>query len=626
MRNEKITPLYERLSRDDELQGESNSISNQKQMLEDFARRNGLPNPTHFTDDGISGTRFDRPGFLAMMEEVEAGRVEAIVIKDMSRLGRDYLKVGQVMEVLRQRGVRLIAINDGVDSLKGDDDFTPFRNIMNEFYARDTSRKIRSVFKAKGMSGKHLTGTVIYGYLWDEKREHWLVDEEAAEVVRRIFSLTLEGYGPYQIACKLSADRIEIPVVHLARFNEGVNRSKPVKDPYGWGSSTIVNILKKREYLGHTINFKTRKHFKDKKSHYVSEDEWTIFENTHEAIIDQQTFDLVQKIRSNVRRYPNGWGEAAPLTGLLYCADCGGKMYVHRTNNGKRISQYTCSNYTKVPCGTLCPTQHRINESAVLTLVSDTLRAIAEYSRNDRTEFIHTVQETQVAQQSADISKNRRRLAAAQKRAGELEKLICKIYEDNALGKLPDARYRALDAQYAKEQDALEIEIAELEKAVTGYEQSQKSAEKFIALIDKYENFDTLTNTMLNEFVEKILVHERSRKGSQDTTQEIEIYFNFLGRYIPPSLQPVPLTPEEQEELRKREERKDRLHQNYLKRKASGAQKRYEDKIKAKKKAEMDAKKALIRAEDMKKGVFSTIGQLPKEEPRKGSIAASAAV
>ena len=626
MRNEKITPLYERLSRDDELQGESNSISNQKQMLEDFARRNGLPNPTHFTDDGISGTRFDRPGFLAMMEEVEAGRVEAIVIKDMSRLGRDYLKVGQVMEVLRQRGVRLIAINDGVDSLKGDDDFTPFRNIMNEFYARDTSRKIRSVFKAKGMSGKHLTGTVIYGYLWDEKREHWLVDEEAAEVVRRIFSLTLEGYGPYQIACKLSADRIEIPVVHLARFNEGVNRSKPVKDPYGWGSSTIVNILKKREYLGHTINFKTRKHFKDKKSHYVSEDEWTIFENTHEAIIDQQTFDLVQKIRSNVRRYPNGWGEAAPLTGLLYCADCGGKMYVHRTNNGKRISQYTCSNYTKVPCGTLCLTQHRINESAVLTLVSDTLRAIAEYSRNDRTEFIHTVQETQVAQQSADISKKRRHLATAQKRAGELEKLICKIYEDNALGKLPDTRYKALDAQYAKEQDALEIEIAELEKAVTGYEQSQKSAEKFIALIDKYENFDTLTNTMLNEFVEKILVHERSRKGSQDTTQEIEIYFNFLGRYIPPSLQPVPLTPEEQEELRKREERKDRLHQNYLKRKASGAQKRYEDKIKAKKKAEMDAKKALIRAEDMNKGVFSTIGQLPKEEPRKGSIAASAAV
>ena len=626
MRNEKITPLYERLSRDDELQGESNSISHQKQMLEEFARRNNLPNPRHFTDDGVSGTRFDRPGFLAMMEEVEAGRVEAIVIKDMSRLGRDYLKVGQVMEILRQRGVRLIAINDGVDSLKGDDDFTPFRNIMNEFYARDTSRKIRSVFKSKGMSGKHLTGTVIYGYLWDEKREHWLVDEEAAEVVRRIFSLTMEGYGPYQISKLLSEAKVEIPAVHLARFDEGVNRTKPVKDPYGWGSSTIVNILKKREYLGHTINFKTRKHFKDKKSHYVDESEWTIFENTHEAIIDQETFDNVQRVRGNARRYPDGFGEAYPLTGLMYCADCGGKMYVHRTYNGKRVPQYTCGQYGKYPIGSLCPTQHRIKAEAVLTLIADMLRTIAEYSRNDRAEFIRTVQETQAAQQTADISKKRKRLAAAQKRAGELERLICKIYEDNALGKLPDARYEALDAQYAKEQDALNAEITELEKAVTGYEQSRKSAEKFIALIDKYENFDTLTNIMLNEFVEKILVHERARKGSQDTTQEVEIYFNFVGRYIPPALQPVPLTPEEQEELRKKEERKDRLHQNYLRRKANGKQKEWEERYTAKRKAQVEAAKAAIRAEDMEKGIFTTISQLPRQEPRKATLPASAAV
>ena len=623
MRNEKITPLYERLSRDDELQGESNSISHQKQMLEEFARRNGLPNPTHFTDDGVSGTRFDRPGFLAMMQEVEAGRVEAIVIKDMSRLGRDYLKVGQVMEILRQRGVRLIAINDGVDSLKGDDDFTPFRNIMNEFYARDTSRKIRSVFKSKGMSGKHLTGTVIYGYLWDEKREHWLVDEEAAEVVRRIFSLTMEGYGPYQISKLLSEAKVEIPAVHLARFHEGVNRSKPVKDLYGWGSSTIVNILKKREYLGHTVNFKTRKHFKDKKSHYVDESEWTIFENTHEAIIDQETFDNVQRIRGNARRYPDGFGEAHPLTGLMYCADCGGKMYVHRTYNGKRVPQYTCGQYGKYPIGSLCPTQHRIKAEAVLTLIADMLRAIAEYSKNDRAEFIRTVQETQAAQQTADISKKRKRLAAAQKRAGELERLICKIYEDNALGKLPDARYEALDAQYAKEQDALNAEIAELEKAVTGYEQSRKSAEKFIALIDKYENFDTLTNTMLNEFVEKILVHERARKGSQDTTQEVEIYFNFVGRYIPPAMQPVPLTPEEQEELRKKEERKDRLHRNYLRRKANGKQKEWEERYNAKRKAQMEAAKAAIRAEDMAKGIYTTVSQLPHQEPRRAALPAS---
>ena len=626
MRNEKITPLYERLSRDDELQGESNSISHQKQMLEEFARRNGLPNPTHFTDDGVSGTRFDRPGFLAMMEEVEAGRVEAIVIKDMSRLGRDYLKVGQVMEILRQRGVRLIAINDGVDSLKGDDDFTPFRNIMNEFYARDTSRKIRSVFKSKGMSGKHLTGTVIYGYLWDEKREHWLVDEEAAAVVRHIFALAMESYGPYQIATKLSEEKIEMPAVHLARYGEGVNKNKAFADIYRWSASTIVEILKKQEYLGHTVNFKTRKHFKDKKSHYVDESEWTIFENTHEAIIDQETFDNVQRIRANVRRYPDGWGEAHPLTGLMYCADCGGKMYVHRTYNGKRVPQYTCGQYGKYPIGSLCPTQHRIKAEAVLTLIADMLRAIAEYSRNDRAEFIRTVQETQVAQQTADISKKRKRLAAAQKRAGELEKLICKIYEDNALGKLPDARYEALDAQYAKEQDTLNAEIVELEKAVTGYEQSRKSAEKFIALIDKYENFDTLTNTMLNEFVEKILVHERARKGSQATTQEVEIYFNFVGRYIPPALQPVPLTPEEQEELRKKEERKDRLHRNYLRRKANGKQKEWEERYNAKRKAKMEAAKAAIRAEDMEKGIFTTVSQLPRQEPRKATLPASAAV
>ena len=619
MRNEKITPLYERLSRDDELQGESNSISNQKQMLEDFARRNGLPNPTHFTDDGISGTRFDRPGFLAMMEEVEAGRVEAIVIKDMSRLGRDYLKVGQVMEVLRQRGVRLIAINDGVDSLKGDDDFTPFRNIMNEFYARDTSRKIRSVFKSKGMSGKHLTGTVIYGYLWDEKREHWLVDEEAAEVVRRIFSLTLEGYGPYQIACKLSADRIEIPVVHLARFNEGVNRSKPVKDPYGWGSSTIVNILKKREYLGHTINFKTRKHFKDKKSHYVSEDEWTIFENTHEAIIDQQTFDLVQKIRGNVRRYPDGWGEAAPLTGLLYCADCGGKMYVHRTNNGKRISQYTCSQYSKVPVGKLCTTQHRINEDVVLSLVSEMLKAIAEYAKHDRAEFVRVVQEAQSSQQTAEVKKQRTRLATAKQRVSELEVLLCKIYEDNILGKLSDSRYATLDAQYEKEQSELTVEISDLEKAIKSYEKHEKDADRFIALIDKYENFDKLTIAMLNEFIEKILVHERDRKGSIQTTQEVEIYFNFVGRFVPPAFGEVELTPEELEEIRKREERKDRLHQNYLKRKANGKQKEYEERTKAKKKAEIEARKQAIRTEDIARGVFIPVSSLPQLGPRKGA-------
>ena len=622
-KNEKITALYERLSRDDfgkddDQQRESNSISNQKAMLEEFAARQGFTNIVHFTDDGISGTCFDRPGFLAMMKEVEAGNVEYLCIKDMSRMGRDYLKVGQIMEILRQRGVRLIAINDGVDSARGDDDFTPFRNIMNEYYARDTSRKIRSTFQSKGKSGKHLTGTVIYGYLWNEARDQWLVDPEAADVVKRIFAMTIEGYGPYQIASKLKEEKVLIPSAYLAQHGEGVNKNKTFKDVYGWGSSTICNILEKREYLGHTINFKTRKHFKDKKSHYVPEDEWTIFENTHEPIIDQQTFDLVQKIRGNVRRYPDGWGEAAPLTGLLYCADCGGKMYVHRTNNGKRISQYTCSQYTKVPCGTLCKTQHRINEDVVLSLVSEMLKAIAEYAKHDRAEFVRVVQEAQSSQQTAEVRKQRTRLATAKQRVSELEVLLCKIYEDNILGKLSDSRYATLDAQYEKEQTELTAEISVLEKAVKSYEKHEKDADRFIALIDKYENFDKLTIAMLNEFIEKILVHERDRKGSIQTTQEVEIYFNFVGRFVPPAFGEVELTPEELEEIRKREERKDRLHQNYLKRKASGAQKRYEDKIKKRKKAEIEAKKAAIRAEDIAKGVFVPVSSLPQREPMKG--------
>ena len=622
-KNEKITALYERLSRDDfgkddDQQRESNSISNQKAMLEEFAARQGFTNIVHFTDDGISGTCFDRPGFLAMMKEVEAGNVEYLCIKDMSRMGRDYLKVGQIMEILRQRGVRLIAINDGVDSARGDDDFTPFRNIMNEYYARDTSRKIRSTFQSKGKSGKHLTGTVIYGYLWNEARDQWLVDPEAAEVVKRIFAMTIDGYGPYQIASKLKEEKVLIPSAYLAQHGEGVNKNKTFKDVYGWGSSTICNLLEKREYLGHTINFKTRKHFKDKKSHYVPEDEWTIFENTHEAIIDQQTFDLVQKIRGNVRRYPDGWGEAAPLTGLLYCADCGGKIYVHRTNNGKRISQYTCSQYTKVPCGTLCKTQHRINEDVVLSLVSEMLKAIAEYAKHDRAEFVRVVQEAQSSQQTAEVKKQRIRLATAKQRVSELEVLLCKIYEDNILGKLSDSRYATLDAQYEKEQSELTAEISALEKAVKSYEKHEKDADRFIALIDKYENFDKLTIAMLNEFIEKILVHERDRKGSIQTTQEVEIYFNFVGRFVPPAFGEVELTPEELEEIRKREERKDRLHQNYLKRKASGAQKRYEDKIKGRKKAEIEAKKAAIRAEDIAKGVFVPVSSLPQREPMKG--------
>ena len=584
MRNfEKITALYERLSRDDELEGESNSIVNQKKILEEYASKNNLTNIIHFTDDGISGTQFDRPGFMEMMNGVNTGNIGCIIVKDMSRLGRDYLKVGQCMEILRQKGVRLIAINDNVDSFYREDDFTPFRNIMNEWYARDTSRKIQSTFRSKGESGKHTASTPPYGYIKDKKdKDKWIVDEKAAQIVRRIFNLTMDGAGPYKIAKILEADKIDIPAYHQQKMGYGLHQSKNFEYPYRWCSSTIASILKKKEYLGHTVNFKTRKHFKDKKSKYVSEDKWLIFENTHEAIIDQETFDNVQRIRGNVKRYPDGWGEYHPLTGLMYCADCGSKMYVHRTNNYKNIPYYVCSNYKKVPCGTLCPSAHRIKAEVVLNLIQETLKDIKNYLDEDNEAFLHSIQNEMEEKEKVEIEKQRVRLINNKSRIQELERLMCRIYEDMILEKIPSSRYEILNSQYETEQRDLSREIEDLEFVISRYENETDRARKFISLISRYENFNELTNTMINEFVEKIIIHERDRKGSQTSKQKIEIYFNFIGNYEVPKEE---LSEEErsklEEEERKINERRDRLHQNYLKRKANGKQQEYEERYKA---------------------------------------------
>ena len=598
MRNfEKITALYERLSRDDELQGESNSIINQKKILEEYAKKNHLENIIHFIDDGISGTQFDRPGFMAMMNGVNQGNIGCIIVKDMSRLGRDYLKVGQCMEILRQKGVRLIAINDNVDSFYREDDFTPFRNIMNEWYARDTSRKIQSTFRSKGESGKHTASTPPYGYIKDEKdKNKWIVDEKAAEVVRRIFNMTMQGNGPYRIAKILESEKVDIPAYHQQKLGYGLYQSKNFEHPYRWCSSTIASILKKQEYLGHTVNFKTRKHFKDKKSKYVSEDNWLIFENTHEPIIDQETFDNVQRIRGNVKRYPDGWGEYHPLTGLMYCADCGSKMYVHRTSNYKNIPYYTCSAYTKTPCGTLCPSAHRIKAEAVLNLIRETLKDIKKNLDEDNEAFIRSIQNEMEEKEKIEIEKKKIRLTESQNRLQELERLMCRIYEDMILNKIPNNRYEILNNQYETEQITLSKEIKDLEQTISRYEKETDRAKKFISLISRYENFDELTTTMINEFVEKIIVHERDRKGSQTSKQKIEVYFNFIGNYELPQAE---LSDEEkqklEEEERKIKERKDKLHQNYLKRKASGKQKEYEDKYKARREQKKQEKLKVLK-------------------------------
>ena len=572
----RYTALYERLSHDDELQGESNSISNQKQLLMDYAVSHELPNPRHFWDDGISGTRFDRPAFLKMIEDVNEGNIGTVVIKDMSRLGRDYLRVGQIVEMFRQKNVRLISVNDGTDTLHGDDDFLPFRNIMNEWYAKDTSKKILSTFKAKGNSGKHVASATPYGYLKDPlDKNHWIIDEEAAEVVRRIFKLTLEGLGPYQISQVLEKDHILVPAYHMQKLGVGLWKTRPIQHPYTWGSSTIANILTKKEYLGHTVNFKTRKHFKDKKSHYVPQKYWQVFENTQEPIIDEETFNNAQKCRRGIKRYPNGWGAPHPLDGKMFCCDCGGIMYCHRTSNGKRVAQFVCSKYGKVPVGTQCSSAHRINGDAVIEILRDTLRYLKETIDEDPEMFIESISQNESETRSAEIKRRQARLKVCKKRTSDLEKLICKIYEDNVLGKMPESRYELLLGEYSREQNLLNEEAEQIEDDLSRMEAESKNGKKFVDLMKRYNNFDEITPYMVNEFVDRIMVHERDRKGSTQTTQKIDIYFNFIGNYSMPVQE---LTEEEKAEIASREAYKDKCHQKYLKRKQDGSQQRWEKK------------------------------------------------
>ena len=540
----------------------------------------------------------------------------------VSRIGRDYLKVGEVMEMLRKKGVRLVAVNDNVDSENGDDDFIPFRNIMNEWYAKDTSKKIRSTFAAKGKAGKHVASTTPYGYLKDPlDHNHWIVDEEAADVVRRIFKMTIDGYGPYQISQLLAEDKIEIPAVHMARLGNGLwqGRVDKIPDPYNWGSSTVVGILKKREYLGETVNFKTRKHFKDKKSHYVPMDQWTVFSGTQEPIIDEETFALVQQIRSNVKRYPNGWGPAHPLTGLVFCADCGCRLYEQRSSNGVRISKFRCHNYTKYPVGTHCVSAHLIDAAPIMKLVSTILKACAEEMQIDEEAFVKRFQEEQEDRVDEEAAKNQERLRTAKRRKDELMTLLNRIYEDHILGKLPDERYEAMDAQYSAELEKVSTDLASCEKLARVNVSHEKSAKHFVEVLKRYQDFDNLTTAMMNEFVEKIVVYERDIKGSQTSPQRIDVYFNFIGQYIPDSLKNRTVSKEEIEEAIEKAAKRSQYMENYKKRKANGSQARYEKHTKGRRKAAIDAKKAALRAEDVANGLYTPVQ--PILEPQKGTIA-----
>ena len=563
----KITALYERLSRDDEQQGESNSIINQKQYLEEYAKRQGFSNIRHFTDDGISGTTFEREGFQKLIAEVEAGNVSTVIVKDMSRLGRNYLKVGFYTDIMfPEKGVRFIAVNNGVDSeTMGDNDFTPFLNIMNEWYAKDTSQKIRAIFKAKMQAGKRVSPSVPYGYLRDpQDKQHLIIDPEPAEVVRRIYRLVIEGVGVSAIARQLTDERVLIPSAYAAEHCPENNHSKSFTSPYTWSNTAVCYILEKQEYMGHTVLGKTvLESFKTKKRRKAKPEELMIFPNTHEAIIDEETWNTAQKARKTIRKeVPNGT-YTNRLTGLLYCADCGHRMYYrspqsqHRANGKIYDSDnlYTCGNYRNIhrQC-----TAHSVKVSAVESLIAVSIREVCGFALEHEEEFLNTVREMDDKESERIITDSRNEKRTAAKRIDELNDLIKKLYEGNATGKIPDRHFTRLLADYDSELSTLEARTEELDNIIAQGKENEIRTDKFMRLVKKYSEFDEITTPMLNEFIDRVLIHEPvyGEKRSH-RTQEIEIHFNFIGKIgLPNVSEPVDWEKIEQEKEKARKERK----------------------------------------------------------------------
>lgn len=562
----KITALYERLSRDDELQGESNSITNQKHFLEDYARKNGFVNIRHFTDDGVSGTTFDREGFQSMIAEVEAGNVAVIIVKDMSRFGRDYLKVGFYTEVMfKEKGVRFIAINNGIDSSnQQDSDFTPFLNIMNEWYARDSSRKIQAIFKARMQEGKRVSPSVPYGYRRDpDDKQHLIIDPEPAAVVRRIFKLVLEGNGVNRVADILYADKILIPSAYAEKYYPENQHSKSFHDPIRWTNQTIIHILEKREYMGHTVLGKTiSESYKTKKRRKATEDELMIFENTHEAIIDEETWNNVQRLIETKRRPKKNGAPPCRLSGLLYCADCGSKLS-HRYNSRNKYdadNSYGCSSYRQY---TRNCTMHYIRVSVVEKLILETIREVSAYALSNEKEFVKKVREASDVQQEATMKEYRRRLGKAKRRHEELDDLVKKLYESFATGKIPEKHFDRLLSGYDNEQTTLEAEMQELQTGLDRYGADSVRADRFLELVKRYTDFSELTTPMLNEFIEKVVVHEAD-KSTGDRVQKVDIYLNFIGAFTVPKMEAALTAEQEAREQRKLQARNREREQNRL--------------------------------------------------------------
>ena len=530
----KITALYCRLSRDDELQGDSNSIINQKAILKKYADDNGFSNTQFFVDDGYSGTNFDRPDWQRLIALAEDGAVETVIVKDMSRLGRDYLKVGYYTEVFFPGvDIRFIAINNGVDSAnQQDSDFTPFLNIINEWYAKDTSKKIRAVFKSKGQSGKPLCTNLPYGYMKDpEDKLHWIVDEPAAKVVREIFNLCVKGFGPTQIAKMLTEQKVPTPTAHAKTSGINIPTARNTYDDTIWHDSTIVRMLSRQEYLGHTVNFKTyRKSYKQRKQMHHDPSEWQIFENTHEAIIDKETFDIVQRIRDGRRRLTL-MGEMPILSGMIFCADCGKKLYQVRGRSLPQKEYMVCSTYRKIKGG--C-SSHQIRNEVIEALLLDGIRNITAFAKEHEAEFVEILMKKSKAETDRSLRESKHELEQSQARITKLDGIIQKLYEDNLDGKISDERFNKMSANYEAEQQTLELRINELSELIAAQKDVTSNVESFLKIVRKYTEIPELTAEIIREFIEKVYVYQSERIDG-NKVQRIKIVYNCIGEFTPPA-------------------------------------------------------------------------------------------
>lgn len=530
--SDKITALYCRLSRDDELQGDSNSIVNQKNILSKYAKDNGFKNIQYIVDDGYSGTNFNRPGWNDLIALVEENKVGTIIVKDMSRLGRDYLKVGFYTEVMFvEKNIRFIAINNGIDSAnQTDSDFTPFLNIINEWYAKDTSKKIRAVMKAKGESGKHLTTRPPFGYMKSpDDKTRWIVDDEAAQIVKKIFALCLEGYGTSQIARILKDKKILTP---FSYWNSKGQAFKSSENPYNWSADTIAGIIEKKEYLGHTVNFKTYKQsYKSKKKCSNPEEKHLIFENTHEAIIDVDTWERVQELRKNKRR-PTRTGKSNMFSGIAYCADCGQKLYYCTSKYFEsRQDHFVCSTSRKgkEECSTHF-IRATILEQGVLAHLKYVIGTVAGYEN----QFRMVLGAKQKAEVKKELSAKKKLLSKSESRIKELDLLFQRIYEDNVSGKISDERFEMLSANYENEQAELKQTIESLSAEISETEEQSDNVERFISKVHKYFDLQELTPSVLNDMVKRVYVHAPQVIDGK-RTQEIDIVYDLVG-ILPQSL------------------------------------------------------------------------------------------